>query len=156
MSTKATGWAPPAWLMTLPAFRTVGVAALDPRLLKGYAAAAAIFLAAFSLRLAIVVAPLAGQGRFAVEADAIPMDMSATVALSLIFHELAINAVKHGTWSGGSGRVDVTIRGVADREGDTARGLGGAVTLDYARHGLTAVLTFPLLPHGEDPVSAVH
>jgi two-component sensor histidine kinase len=126
-----------------------------------------------------VVAPMARDGDFIVAGESLSVDMNATVALSLIFHELGTNAVKHGAWTIKGGRVAVSIGREAGKQGDmarvvwretggplvspptrrgfgsvllerTSRGLGGGLTLDHAPEGLVVVLTIPLIESADE------
>lgn len=99
-----------------------------------------------------------------------PVDAQTATALSLVFHELGNNAVKHGALSVPDGRIEVEGRPAADgrtlnilwREiggppvsapagtgfgsvllERVPRSLGGAMSLDYRPEGLRACLTIP-------------
>jgi two-component sensor histidine kinase len=71
-------------------------------------------LAAASLEqvIAAVLGPLTQSGQIHWRGEAVTVGPQATVGLSLILHELATNAIKHGALSTDEGRVDVTWGGV--------------------------------------------
>jgi two-component sensor histidine kinase len=122
------------------------------------------------------VAPSCGGGtaRLRIAGDTIRLGAQASLTLSLVFHELAANAVKYGALSVPSGRVVVTWA-VAERDGvptvrihweeqggpavvppdrpgfgsrlvqhGLARQLRAAAALDYAPSGLRCTMDIPL------------
>jgi two-component sensor histidine kinase len=110
--------------------------------------------------------------RFVIVGDDPLVGSTATISLALSVHELATNAIKHGALSGAEGRVSITCRCNADGECElawTERGgpvvaappertgfgsklllrsitgtLGGQVTKQWDREGLTLRLVLPL------------
>lgn len=121
------------------------------------------------------------RGRAHVAGPALPVNSRASLALALMLHELATNAVKYGALSNAGGRVQVDWR-VEDAEGKpslrltwretggppvappqrqgfgslliqagTASGTGGEVRLEYRPDGLWCELTAPLSRIGKEP-----
>lgn len=116
------------------------------------------------------------NGRYRLEGPAVALTPSRALALGLVFHELATNAVKYGALAGEAGCVQVTWR--VDETGDApaldlvwrecggpevrtpqrrgfgsrlierslAGALAGKAELDFAPEGLTCRITLPLPP----------
>ncbi len=112
--------------------------------------------------------------RFSISGSPILLKPKAALALGLILHELATNAVKYGSLSGDAGQVAINWQvegldgkrqlalfwqelgraGVAKKAADgfgtklirreVEYELNGDVTLDYAEHGLSAIMRIPL------------
>ena len=116
--------------------------------------------------------PIAGGDalRASLSGDPIRLSGRAVLTLSIVLHELATNAAKHGalsapdgrtevTWSGNSGRIEIAwaesggpavtpptrrgfgLRLIAD---SIAHELGGDVALDFARTGLVCKIGLPV------------
>lgn len=113
--------------------------------------------------------PYASGAGIAIEGEDVALDGGRAVALALVVHELATNAVKHGALSAANGRVAFAWRVEAgclhldwreidgppvvppSRRGFGSRVLatslkphGGSVALDYAPDGLVARIALPL------------
>jgi two-component system, chemotaxis family, CheB/CheR fusion protein len=115
------------------------------------------------------------DGRISFDGPAVMCKPDAALALGLVMHELATNATKYGALSSKDGRVAVSwgLRrtsalslvlewretggppasapahkgfGVQLIERELQHALGGAVAMDYAKGGFSAVITIPLNP----------
>jgi two-component sensor histidine kinase len=119
----------------------------------------------------------ANSSRLACRGPSVTVDGSKIVALSLIFHELATNALKYGALSTSEGEVSITWSWETDEAegakvrcvwqekdgppvvppqhkgfgseliGRMARHIGGTVELQYPTYGLAAVMTFASVPN---------
>jgi two-component sensor histidine kinase len=83
---------------------------------------------------------------FTLEGPALSLTPKPSLALSLVFHELATNAVKYGALSSGDGHVDVRWA-LSERDGETGRELhlhwresGGSPVAAPARQGFGSKL----------------
>ena len=124
--------------------------------------------------------PFAAPGRVEMVGESVLLDSSSTLALGLVFHELAANAVRHGALSVPSGivKVEWTVKAEAplpvvhlvweERGSPPARrpvtaGFGsrlieasvkgtlqGTIQLEYPAGGLRCHLTFPLRSPSRD------
>jgi PAS domain S-box-containing protein len=126
------------------------------------------------------LAPYREGGRILLDGPPVELDAKAALALGLILHELATNAVKYGSLAAPSGRVTVRWR-VAERQGarwlelvweerggppvdaperegfgtrlierSVAGELLGEVACDYGREGLVCRIAFPLATGAAD------
>jgi two-component sensor histidine kinase len=113
----------------------------------------------------------AERDRITLSGDDVPIGSKSATSLALIMHEQATNAVKYGALSNESGRVVLTgkregetyhlvwqevggpqVSGPPQRQGfgtvlaarSVAGQLGGQITHDWAREGLTVRLTIPV------------
>jgi two-component sensor histidine kinase len=60
--------------------------------------------------------------RFSVEGDDVRLQPKAALTLAMLFHELAINAAKHGALSNGAaGKIDIAWQGDPTPQGDQMR-----------------------------------
>jgi len=81
------------------------------------------------------LAPLDGLHQVSLNGPRVEIGPQATVALSLILHELATNAAKYGALSSPEGRVDLTWSIEAGRLKLSWRELGGPPVLSQTRSG---------------------
>jgi two-component sensor histidine kinase len=120
-----------------------------------------------------------GSGRYRLDGPEVMLSPAEAVALGLVFHELATNAVKYGALSAPGGEVALrwaisaetgtkrlefrwTERGGAPVQPPRRRGFGsrlietslagrgGSARLDYAQEGLSCVLELPLGEGSDD------
>jgi PAS domain S-box-containing protein len=135
--------------------------------------------------LAPFIGGFPGTARCTLHGPPVALPVEAAQPLTMLAHELAANAVKHGALSAPGGRVQIdwqvkagrlhlrwaetggpaipappTRRGFGTRvlEGTVLRQLGGHLALEWRPHGLLCQLEFPLLPRqaaGRDPPAAV-
>ncbi|WP_343345299.1 PAS domain S-box protein [Sphingomicrobium sp. XHP0239] len=64
-----------------------------------------------------------GDDLLRIEGPALDLPEHVMTPITLILHELATNAVRHGTWSAADGRVSVEWRTVAASDGGSARAI---------------------------------
>jgi two-component sensor histidine kinase len=122
--------------------------------------------------VSLVTTPLAQDGNIEIDRRSldIPVSANAAISFSLIFHELATNALKHGALSVPKGRVRIFATAVGDESvhsvvweetggppphiglstgfgsvllAKVPRALGGTLDFDYKPSGLVAVLCVP-------------
>src|SRR4029077_20573654 len=115
------------------------------------------------------------KDRVVLQGPYVPLDSKAALAMGMVFHELATNAVKHGALSNSKGRVTIawdahvkdgtritlewreaagTEICVPERTGfgsrliklEVTHELNGEVELEYKKSGLHVQLSFPLVP----------
>ena len=123
-------------------------------------------------------APYLRPGQIEISAPAIVVGPDAVQPLSLLIHELATNAVKHGALSADQGRVHVAVRILPDQrlelswtesggpavEAPTAMGfgstlvtevvrrqLGGEIVLDWLAEGLSLIAILPVATFRRSP-----
>jgi two-component sensor histidine kinase len=112
--------------------------------------------------------------RCEIDGPAVAIESKEAVALGLVLHELATNAVKYGAWSGNDGiltvnwaREDGRVRLVWREEGEgelaaapamgfgsqlmesSARQLGGSIERRFHPHGVEVLMDIPI--GGEEP-----
>ena len=125
-------------------------------------------------------APYLRPGQIGISAPAVVVGPDAVQPLSLLIHELATNAVKHGALSADQGHVDIQVRILADQQlelcwiesggphvqaptstgfGSTLvtevvrRQLGGQIVLDWLADGLRLIATLPAATYRRNPTS---